>query len=72
MTIEEIIGYVTATKLDAETSDLLAKVNGHIRKCSACKEKLHAFESVNSALLGDYFEDDSETEVTGESYENSR
>ncbi len=56
ISIEEIINYITVTELNNETSDLLARVNGHIRKCSACKEKLRAFEMVNDAFLGDRFE----------------
>ncbi len=50
LSIEEIIKYVTANKTDAETLDLLSRVNGHIRVCSQCKEKLLAYEYVNDTL----------------------
>ncbi len=47
LSIEEIIKYVTANKVDKETLDLLSKVNGHIRNCPSCKEKVVAYETVN-------------------------
>ncbi len=50
LSIEEIIEYVMANKVDRETLDLLSKVNGHIRKCTACREKVGAFECVSEAM----------------------
>lgn len=47
LSIEEIIKYVTATKVDNETLDLLSKVNVHIRTCPSCREKLESYERVN-------------------------
>lgn len=57
LSIEEIIEYVTANKVDSETLDLLSKVNGHIRVCPACREKVSAFECVSEALENEVFED---------------
>ena len=58
LTVEEIIKYVTANKVDRETVDLLSKVNGHIRTCPACEEGVSAFECVNEALEKATFEND--------------
>lgn len=48
--IDEIIQYVTVTKVNKETLDLMSKVNGHIRSCSVCKEKVNAYEMVNDEI----------------------
>ena len=50
LSLEEILKYVTANKLDSETLDLFSKVNGHIRKCSSYKEKINSFETINEEL----------------------
>ncbi|MBQ8762725.1 MAG: hypothetical protein IJZ07_01300 [Clostridia bacterium] len=50
LSVEEIIKYVTANKVDNETLDLLSKVNGHIRNCSSCKEKVNSFECINDEI----------------------
>ena len=50
LSIEEIIKYVTVTTVDKETLELLSKVNGHIRNCSSCKEKIDSYESINDEL----------------------
>lgn len=50
LSIEEIIKYVTVNNVDKETLDLLSKVNGHIRSCSSCKEKVDSYESINDEL----------------------
>ena len=50
LSIDEIIQYVTATKVNKETLDLMSKVNGHIRSCSVCKEKVNAYEMVNDEI----------------------
>ena len=47
LSVEEIIKYVTVNNVDKETLDLLSKVNGHIRNCSSCKEKVDSYESIN-------------------------
>lgn len=56
LSVEEIIKYVTANKVDSETLDLLSKVNGHIRICPACREKVGAYECVNEAIEKEVFE----------------
>ncbi len=53
LNIDEIIQYVTATKVDRETLELMTKVNGHIRSCSVCKEKVNAYEMVNDEIKKD-------------------
>lgn len=50
LSIEEIIDYVMVSKVNAETLDLLSRVNGHIRNCTECKEKVLAFETINDEL----------------------
>lgn len=50
LSVEEIIKYVTVNNVDKETLDLLSKVNGHIRNCSSCKEKVDSYESINDEL----------------------
>lgn len=45
LSISDVINYVTASKVDRETLDLMSKVNFHIRSCSACREKIEAFEA---------------------------
>ncbi len=44
---EEIIRYVTISKVDRESLDLMSKVNGHTRNCPACKEIVNACEKIN-------------------------
>lgn len=51
LTVEEIIKYTMADKIDEETLNLLAKVNGHIRKCPECKEKIEAYEMFNEKII---------------------
>lgn len=50
LTIEEIIKYVTASRVDGETLKLLSKANGHIRNCTLCKEKIDSYETINDEL----------------------
>lgn len=56
LNIEEIISYVTANKVDMETLDLLSKVNGHIRTCNECREKVLSFETINDEIKKDIYE----------------
>lgn len=56
LSIDEIINYITANKVNMETLDLLSKVNGHIRTCCECREKVLAFETVNDELKKDMYE----------------
>lgn len=56
LSVEEIIKYVTANKVDSETLNLLSKVNGHIRNCPTCREKISAYECINEELKKEVFE----------------
>lgn len=51
LSIEEIIEYVTANKVSKETLDLMSRVNGHIRICSSCREKIESYERINEKLI---------------------
>lgn len=51
LSVEEIIKYVTATEVNNEMLDLFSRVNGHIRKCEMCKEKIVAYEHVNNMII---------------------
>lgn len=50
LSIEEIINYVTADKVDNRTLDLLSKVNGHIRNCPTCRKLVSSYELINDEL----------------------
>lgn len=50
LSIEEIIMYVTETKVNDDTLKLFSRVNGHIRNCPHCKEKLNSYELINDNL----------------------
>lgn len=50
LSIEEIIKYITLNKVDRESLDLLSKVNGHIRNCPSCKEKVISYETLNDEI----------------------
>ncbi len=56
LSIEEIIKYVTADKVDNETLNLLSKVNGHIRNCQLCREKVESYECINDEFKKGNFE----------------
>lgn len=56
--IEEMIKYATASKVDKETLDLLSKVNGHIRVCSSCREKVDSCERINDELKKELLQKD--------------
>ncbi len=50
LSTENILDYINAKKVDAETLAFIAKVNEHILACSACREKVEAFEAVDEAM----------------------
>ena len=50
LSTENILDYINAKKVDAETLAFIAKVNEHILACSACREKVEAFEAVDDAM----------------------
>lgn len=56
LSIEEIIKYVTSSKINIETLDLLSKVNGHIRNCPSCKEKVDSYENINDEIKKEILE----------------
>lgn len=51
LTIEEIVKYVTANKVDIETLSLLSDVNAHLRECEECKKKIDAYQTLNDQLF---------------------
>lgn len=50
ITVDEVIGFVSFTRLDAETKALAAKVNSHIIHCPACMRTVRAFQLVYDEL----------------------
>ncbi len=46
LTIDEIIEFVSAEKLNAESVSLFASVNDHIRECSKCFELVKDFQLI--------------------------
>ncbi len=54
LSVEEIIKYVTASKLDSQTLDLLSDVNAHVRECEVCREKVQAFQTMSDQLYDSY------------------
>lgn len=54
LSIEEILNYVSATKINDETLELFSKVNGHIRNCPSCKKKINALELANEELENEF------------------
>lgn len=50
ITVDEVIGFVSFTKLDEDTRALVAKVNAHIMQCPACLRTVRAFQLVYDEL----------------------
>ena len=46
LTVDQIIDFVSITKLDNESIELFATVNGHIRQCEKCLELVRAFQNI--------------------------
>ncbi len=46
LTFEEIAGFISFQSLDENTVKLIQRVNGHICKCEACREKVRAYQTV--------------------------
>lgn len=46
LSFDEIIGFVSLTELNDEAIENSAVVNGHIRKCKECLEKVRAFQMI--------------------------
>jgi len=51
LTVDEIIEFVSSSKLNDETVALSAKVNGHIRKCDKCMRLVNAFQLVHDEFV---------------------
>lgn len=46
LTVDDIIRFVSLTELNDEAIKLSAAVNGHIRKCGKCLERVRAFQMI--------------------------
>ena len=53
LTVDEIIEFVSFDVLNKENLALAAKVNGHIRSCKSCFEKVSSFQTVDNKLRAD-------------------
>ena len=57
LTVDEIIGFVTLSSLDAASLRLASDVTAHIRGCAECMRKVQAYQLVydklESAFPGD-------------------
>ena len=50
LSVDEIIEFVSFSGISEETLTLSAKVNGHIRDCAECMERVTAFQDVYDEL----------------------
>lgn len=50
LTIEEMISFVSISKLNDTSLNLASKVNTHIIKCTECRNKVRAFQDVFDGL----------------------
>ena len=50
LTVDEIIGYVTAATVDVETQREIAKINLHILKCEDCLRRVRALQVISEGL----------------------
>lgn len=51
LTVEEMIDFVSFNKIDNEFLSLASRVNTHILRCKACREKVAAFQLVYDELV---------------------
>lgn len=51
LTVEEIIDFVSINVLTPENIPLTQKVNGHIRTCKECLEKVRAFQDIHDEMM---------------------
>ena len=56
LTVDEIVNFVTFSKIDSESLDNAAKVTAHISKCPDCLRKVRAFQMVYDEFDGMYKE----------------
>lgn len=50
LTVDEMIEFVSFSEITEETLSMSAKVNGHIRGCAECMERVSAFQDVYDEL----------------------
>ena len=46
LTVDDIINFVSLSEMNKEAMELSAAVNGHIRKCEKCLERVRAFQLI--------------------------
>jgi hypothetical protein len=46
LTVDDMIRFVSLTELNDEAMELSASVNGHIRRCGECLERVRAFQMI--------------------------
>ncbi len=46
LTVDEMIDFVSLSRLDAESLALASKVNAHLADCGECRKKITAFQTV--------------------------
>lgn len=51
LTVDEIIEFVSSSKSNAETLQLISSVNQHIRMCSKCLSLVNAFQIVHDEFI---------------------
>ncbi len=56
LSIEEILNYINANSTDPETLAFIARVNEHVLSCGSCREKLEAYETIDSEMCELAFE----------------
>lgn len=51
LTVDEIISFLSISKIDAESLELASNVNSHLIKCEQCRSKVRAFRDVFDSLF---------------------
>lgn len=46
LSIDEMIEFVSANEINGQSIELAKKVNGHIRNCAECFDKVRAFQMI--------------------------
>ena len=46
LTVDDMIRFVSLTELNDEAVELSASVNGHIRRCAECMERVRSFQMI--------------------------
>ena len=50
LTFEEMTGFASVSAVGEASVGLMQRVNGHIRTCKECREKVKAYQSVYDGL----------------------